>query len=109
MVTVPRTAGSEQRGERPALIIQNDLGNQYSGTTIIAMMTSQDRGYDFHVPATGGQLKLRGRSFVMLEQVRTIAMERLGRSFGKVDEYTMEQVDAAIHRSLGISYCPAAS
>ncbi len=50
--------------------------------------------------------ELRGRSCIMLEQIRTIAMERLGRYAGRVHGKTMEDVDRALHVTLGIRYGP---
>ncbi len=106
MVAVPKGAGGEQHGDRPALVIQNDTGNEYASSTIVAFLTSRDRGYDFYVRASGDELRLPGTSYVMLDQIRTIAVERLGRYMGRLDQARMEEVDRALHLSLGIRYCP---
>lgn len=104
MISLAPGVGHEVYGERPALVIQNDGGNEFSSTTIVAFMTTNDRGYDFYVPMRG-DLKLPGRSFVMLDQVRTVAMERLGRLVGKADALTMKRVEEALHLSLGLTSC----
>ena len=75
--------GSEQDGTRPVLVIQNDVGNKYSTTVIIAPITSsiKKKGLPTHVqlPAHAG---LPENSMVLLEQVRTIDKCR-------VDQYIM--------------------
>lgn len=87
--------GSEQAGIRPALIIQNDIGNQYSSTTIVAAITSQKKkSYPFHVNFTATESELEQDSVVLLEQILTIDQSRLIRrrvtfsknSFGKRQE-----------------------
>ena len=94
--------GSEQKGTRPALVIQNDSGNEFSSNTIVALMTSRGRDYPFHVPVPEGTLDIPGQSTVMLEQIQTVSQQRLGRHLGRLDPQTMEQVDIAIRRSLGL-------
>lgn len=96
--------GSEQGGNRPVLIIQNDKGNQYSPTTIIAIITTRQTKAKLptHVwlPDNCGLPKL---SMVELEQIRTIDKSRLGDYIGKIDLYTRIRVDEALKISLGIS------
>jgi len=94
--------GSEQGGIRPVLIIQNDVGNQASPTTIIAPITSQ-RKATCHV--THVELRnsfLIPKSIALLEQVRTIDKRRLDRYVTFVSAAVMGDVDHAIHISLGL-------
>ena len=64
---------SEQSGIRPAIIIQNDKGNEHSPTTIVASITSQDKRYlPTHVVVKPYQSGLNKVSTILMEQVRTI-------------------------------------
>lgn len=110
------TKGHEQGGKRPALVIQNDVGNRYSPTTIVAVMTRSvpDPLYPFMVliePADSGLVE---RGVVNCAQIRTISTEpgshrlllRRGeteaRPIGRLGSAKMIEVDLAIHRSLGL-------
>lgn len=96
--------GSEQGGFRPVLIIQNNVGNHYSSTTIVAAITSKEAkaGLPTHVhTATSG---LERKSVVMLEQIRTIDKSRLLEYVGKLDKKNMQQVDQALIISLGLKH-----
>lgn len=96
--------GSEQGGRRPALIIQNDTGNTYSPTTILAAITSkQKRLYPFHVEITAEESGLSEDSIVLLEQLRTINQDRLISKIGTLHGAKMRQVDEALKVSLGLS------
>lgn len=99
-----RAQGHEQSGRRPALIVQNDRGNENSETTIIAAMSSQafSRDYPFHVPVASRESGLPAPSTVLLEQIQTVSIDRLGQRAGHLPPHVMEQVDIAIHRSLGL-------
>ena len=95
--------GSEQTGARPALIIQNDIGNQFSPTTIVAAISTQRRRpYPFHVAITAQESGLPQDSLVKCEQVQTVDQARLGRLVGSLSRERMQEVDLAIHRSLGL-------
>jgi mRNA interferase MazF len=95
--------GSEQGKARPALIIQNDIGNEYSPVLIVAAITSGDRArYDVQVEVKAPEGGVRHDSIVLLNQVRTIDKERVGRYWGHLSAQTMKQVDEAIRISLGL-------
>ncbi len=96
--------GSEQGGIRPILILQNDKGNKYSPTTIVAAITSKKTktALPTHVKINADGLKTE--STVLLEQIRTIDKARLGECIGKLDSKTLAAVDRAIVVSLGIKY-----
>ncbi len=103
LVNFARARGSEQAGQRPALIIQSDVGNEYSATTIIAAMsTSRAEGYPFRVSVSPGDSGLREQSTVLLDELLTVSVERLGRRLGHLSPHVIEQVDRAIHHSLGL-------
>ena len=95
--------GSEQGGRRPALVIQNDIGNQASPTTIIAAITSKvKKTYPFHVEVSSAESGLSQESTVLLEQLLTIAQEKLIQRCGQLGTKKMEEVNQALMHSLGI-------
>ena len=98
---VPR--GSEQGGERPALVIQNDIGNKSSTTTIVADITSRIKKlYPFHVDVTAAESGLPQDSTILLEQIRTIAQDRLIKRCGQLGSNRMKEVNQALRHSLEI-------
>ncbi|AQS60164.1 type II toxin-antitoxin system PemK/MazF family toxin [Desulforamulus ferrireducens] len=96
--------GSEQGGTRPVLILQNDIGNQYSPTTIIAAITSQiaKAKLPTHVEIQAKISGLDKDSVVLLEQVRTIDKSRLFEKVSSLNEEYMSRVNRAIEISLGL-------
>jgi mRNA interferase MazF len=95
--------GSEQKGHRPVVVIQNDIGNMYSPTTIAAMITSsQKKKLPTHVHVEDIESGLTKDSIVMLEQIRTIDKKRLSTMLGHVSDKTMELIENAALCSLGI-------
>ena len=94
--------GSEQGGVRPVLILQNDTGNKFSSTTIVAPITSVPKkrsqpthifiDYDF----------LESESIVLLEQLRTIDKKRLSDRLGQISAKDMHQIEYAMNISLGM-------
>ena len=96
--------GSEQTGERPALIIQNDIGNKYSPTTIIAACsTAQVKPYPFIVPITRQESGLSKDCSINLSAILTIDKSRLRDKAGELTNQKMAEVDEAIKNSLGLS------
>lgn len=91
--------GSEQGGMRPVVIIQNDIGNEYSPTTIVACITSVQtkKKMPTHI-----EIPLFKDSIILMEQIRTIDKRRLKNLIASVGANTMAQVDKAIKISLGI-------
>lgn len=96
--------GSEQGGLRPVLIIQNDVGNQYSPTIIVAAITSKisKARLPTHIEIPSGESGLPQDSVILTEQVRTIDKRRIDRKMGELPEDTMQKVDEALMLSLGI-------
>lgn len=74
--------GSEQLGMRPALLIQNDVGNQHASMTIVAAITSSIKLYPVTVPLKKGEAGLKQPSMVNLAQILTIDKSRLQRRSG---------------------------
>ena len=95
--------GSEQGGRRPVLIIQNDVGNRFAPTTIVSAITSQEKKHIYPTHVRVRNINgLEDSSIVMLEQIRTIAKERLEFKMGQLNRRTMWKVNLAILISLGI-------
>ena len=95
--------GSEQGKVRPALIIQNDIGNQYSPTVIVAAITSGKQiRFDVNVAVKSPEGGLTKDSIILLNQIRTIDKSRLGRYWGRLGTNTLAQVDEALKISLGL-------
>jgi mRNA interferase MazF len=96
--------GHEVKKTRPALVIQNNITNQYSSTTIVAAITStiNTPPYPNEVIVSPGVSGLRVASTVRLDQIRTVDCLRLLKRLGALDAVTMRQVDSAIKVSLGL-------
>lgn len=96
--------GSEQGGIRPCLIIQNDTGNTYSPTVVIATMTTQKKNdLPTHVAVSSDDCCVDINTTILLEQIRTIDKSRLSSFVGRLSESTMRKVDEALHISLALN------
>ena len=96
--------GSEQGGLRPVLIIQNDIGNKYSPTVIIAAITSQIQKAKLptHIELSHNKYPLTKDSVILLEQIRTLDKMRLRDRIGALDPIAMQKVNVGLLISLGI-------
>lgn len=96
--------GSEQGGVRPVLIIQNDIGNKYSPTVIVAAITSQINKAKLptHIEISAHEYGLNKDSVILLEQIRTIDKKRLREKIGCLDKNMMLKVDNSLQISLGL-------
>lgn len=97
--------GSEQGGVRPVLIVQNDVGNRYSPTTIVAAITSQlnKAKLPTHIQIKAHPAGLSKDSFVLLEQIRTIDKSRLRDKIGHLEPSLMKKVDTAMMVSFALN------
>lgn len=96
--------GSEQGGVRPVLIIQNDVGNTYSPTTIILAITSQlnKARLPTHVEVSAQESGLRRDSVILAEQMRTIDKSRLRQKVAELKPPTMARIENAVAVSIGL-------
>ncbi|MBS4032076.1 MAG: type II toxin-antitoxin system PemK/MazF family toxin [Clostridiales bacterium] len=96
--------GSEQGGVRPVLVVQNDVGNKYSPTVIIAAITSQIEKAKLptHVEVEAKEYGLEKDSVILLEQIRTIDKQRLQDKVTELDDRVMQRVNQALKISLGL-------
>ena len=98
------TRGSEQVGRRPVVVIQNDAGNQFAPTVIVAPLTTTRSGKPFPVnvdvpkPVAG----LKDDSAILLSQIRTIDKSRLAKKIGHLPDSYLKTVNHAIAISLGL-------
>lgn len=95
--------GSEENGIRPALVIQNDLANKFSTTTIVAAITTKDKKRE--IPThykIDKECGVKKDSVVLLEQIKTIEKSRIEKYMGKLDDKQMTEIDKLIHISLGL-------
>ncbi|MBU0905608.1 MAG: type II toxin-antitoxin system PemK/MazF family toxin [Planococcaceae bacterium] len=96
--------GSEQGGTRPVLVIQNDIGNRFSPTIIIAAITAQIQKAKLptHVEINAKKYGFERDSVILLEQLRTIDKSRLTDKITQLDDVLMDAVDEALEISLGL-------
>ena len=97
--------GSEQGGIRPVLVIQNDVGNHFSPTVVVAAITSQKAKNSLPTHILLEDVPgLAPTSLLLLEQLRTIDRKRLRGYIGRISKEKMLEVDAALAISIGIGY-----
>ena len=103
-VSLDPVKGSEQAGRRPVCIIQNDVGNEYASTTIVAPLTTAKfaRKYPTNVVLLKGTAGLKSDSIILLSQIRVIDKIRLEGKVGHLTEKYMDEVDEAVKVSLGL-------
>lgn len=101
-----RGIGSEQKGYRPVLIIQNNIGNKHSPTVIIAAITSRV-GVKAKLPThyfVNTESGLEAPSIVLLEQIRTIDKKRLDSYIGHLSDMHINSIDKALAISVGLHW-----
>jgi len=105
LVSFDPTIGHEIKKTRPALVIQNDVGNRYGALTIVAAITSTFPSVPHPVVVVLGAGKSNGLSVtsaIRLDQIRTVDRQRLVKRLGAVDLGTMRRVDEALSISVGL-------
>lgn len=96
--------GSEQGGVRPVLVIQNDVGNKFSPTTIVAAITSVKNKSNLptHVKVGDKNCGLPKESVVLMEQIRTIDKKRLKDKIGRLPDELLKKIDDALRISISL-------
>jgi len=103
MANLEPVVGSEQGGFRPVVIIQNNIGNKYSPTTIIAAVTSKVKAsLPTHINVGITSSGLVQESCILLEQVRTIDKTRLRDKLGSLSSFEINLLDTALRVSFDI-------
>ena len=97
--------GSEQGGIRPVLILQNDIGNRYSPTIIVAAITSRTGKAKLptHIALVGERHGLPKDSVVLLEQIRSIDKRRLKEHLATLNAPAMSKIEEGLRVSLGFT------
>lgn len=103
IVRLDPAEGHEMTKTRPAVVVQNDVGNEHSSTTIVAPATGTYRGYPFEVQVNAAESPFEKDSSVRLDQIRVVSIEkRIHSVVGELDAETMDAVDDALKVSLGL-------
>jgi len=95
------TIGREQSGERPVLILSQDVFNERSGTIIAMALTSQEQRAGFPLTYEILKSKLPKRSWVKISQIRTLSTERIGKKIGAVNPEELAQVIEGLNEIIG--------
>lgn len=93
--------GNEQAGLRPVLILSHDVFNERSGTVIAVALTSQPQRAGFPLTLEITAARLPKRSWVKISQIRTLAVERIGKRLGRASPEEMSQVIEGLNEILG--------
>ena len=93
--------GSEQRGARPALIVQNNVGNRHSPTTIIVPLTTSVKKCELPVHVTVQNTNLFKESIVLCEQIQVIDKSKLVKPICRLTDDEMAEVNKALAVSVG--------
>ncbi|MBP8926706.1 MAG: type II toxin-antitoxin system PemK/MazF family toxin, partial [Pseudomonadales bacterium] len=95
------TVGREQSGERPVLILSQDIFNERSGTVIAMALTSQEQRAAFPLTHELAQSKLPKRSWVKISQIRTLSTQRIGKKIGSVDPEELAHIIEGLSEIIG--------
>jgi mRNA interferase MazF len=95
------TRGREQTGQRPVLVLSQDVFNEHSGTVIAVALTSESplAGFPLTLELTGSRLPKK--SWVKISQIRTLSIERLGRKLGRVSTEDLALVVEGLNEIIG--------
>ncbi|WP_148415039.1 type II toxin-antitoxin system PemK/MazF family toxin [Haloferax sp. KTX1] len=106
IVELNPTQGSEQRGTRPCLVVQNNVGNANAPTTIVVPFTTSfgEQLYPLEVLVPAEECALREDSVALCSQVRTVSVEHhITENIGSIPQERMDEVDTALEYSLGLT------
>jgi mRNA interferase MazF len=95
------TRGQEQSGLRPVLILSHDIFNERSGTVIAVAITSQPQRAGFPLTLELQSRNLPKRSWVKISQIRTLAVERIGKRLGRATPEELAQVIEGLGEIIG--------
>jgi len=95
------TRGNEQAGQRPVLILSEDVFNARSGTAIAIALTSQAQKAGFPLTLELLDAKLPKRSWAKISQIRTLSVQRLKKKIGKASPGEMDQIVEGLNELIG--------
>lgn len=93
--------GREQAGQRPVLVISQDVFNERSGTVIAVALTSQPQKAGFPLTFELSHLQLPKKSWVKISQIRTLSIERLGKKIGRVSAEELSLIVEGLNEIIG--------
>ena len=93
--------GSEQAGQRPVLILSQDVFNERSGTVIAVAITSQPQRAGFPLTLELESKGLPKRSWVKISQIRTLAVERIDKRIARASPEEIAQVVEGLNEIIG--------
>ena len=93
--------GREQAGQRPVLILSQDVFNERSGTAIAVALTRQPQHAGFPLTLELHAKQLPKRSWVKISQIRTLAVERIGKVIGRASPEELSQVIEGLNEIIG--------
>ncbi|MFC1574191.1 type II toxin-antitoxin system PemK/MazF family toxin [Candidatus Latescibacterota bacterium] len=93
--------GKEQEGNRPVLILSQDIFNERSGTVIAVAITSQPQRAGFPLTLELETVQMPKRSWVKISQIRTLAVERIGKKIGRAAPEEIAQVIEGLDEIIG--------
>ena len=103
VVRLDPAEGNEMKKTRPAVVVQNDVGNENSSTTIVAPATGTYKSYPFEVLIEASDSPFEKDSSVRLDQIRVVSIQsRIQSVVGTLDAPTMSEIDKALKLSLGL-------
>lgn len=100
-VDLDPTRGHEQGGERPVVILSEDVFNARSGTVIALAVTSQPQRAGFPLTLELTSVKLPKRSWVKISQIRTLSVQRLGKKAGHVAPEELNRLIEGLNEIIG--------
>lgn len=92
----------KEKGQRPVIVLQNNIGNQKLSTTIVAPATTTKRSNPVIVQIPKNVCGMKEDSFFLLSNILTIEQNILGDKIGDVTLGLMEEMETAIELSLGL-------
>jgi len=95
------TIGREQSGERPVLILSQDVFNERSGTVIAMALTSQEQRASFPLTHEIQAIKMPKRSWVKISQIRTLSTERIGKKIGRMGPDELAHIIEGLNEIIG--------
>ncbi len=108
IVTVDPARGSEASKSRPAVVVSNDAANATATRlgrgvlTVVPVTSNTDRFYPFQVLLPAAATGLRADSKAQAEQIRSVAIERIGRQVGRLSPALLTELDAAVRLHLSL-------
>ena len=103
IVELDPTRGHEIRKTRPSVVVQNDVGNRNSHTTVVAPATTTHRGYPFEVLVRADESDFNEDSSIRLDQIRSVDIpERIQFVAGQLPASIMREVDSALKLELAL-------